>query len=162
MFILYPRPQSGHNNKISIISLWSPGLAFLIFLPQWSLRVSEHRKQEIEAAVNYWVTHHVPEEVYSREWRWDRCPHFTLTPLTQLKREDTVTLSGVTHVVQPACISLFVWGNPVGIVRSADNKEQKEIHLIILFFCFVVNETIRQPSDTLWVKEWRQHLDSFS
>lgn len=67
--------------------------------------------------------------------------------LTQLKCEDTATPSGVTHIVQPAGVSLFVRGDLMGKVRNADDKEQKEIHLINL----------------IWLKEWRRrHLDSFS
>lgn len=41
------------------------------------------------------------------------CPQFTLPPLTELKCEATVTLTGVTHIVQPACSSLFVLVNLV-------------------------------------------------
>ena len=113
-----PSPR-GHDIKTSITSfiyyhiyLSNTCWAFLIFPPPHeSLWISEHRKRKkkFEAAVNYWVTHHAPEEVYSWERRWTPCPHFTLLNLlTQLSCEDTVTLSGITHIVQPACTSLRV------------------------------------------------------
>lgn len=114
-----PSPR-GQDIKTSItyfiyhhIYLSNTCWAFLIFFLHKSFWISEHRKRKkkFEAAVNYWVTHHAPEEVYSWERRWTTCPHFTLLNLlTQLRCEDTVTLSGITHIVQPARTSLCVPG----------------------------------------------------
>ena len=81
-----------------------------------------------------------------REEMDQRYPHFTLTALTQLKCEDTATLSGVTHIVQPACISLFGQDNLAGNLSNTDDKEQKKIHVI----------------DLVWTKTWKWHLDSFA
>lgn len=91
-----------------------------------SVNTENKRTNKLEAAVNYWVTFQVPEEVCSWERRWRRCPHFTLTAFTQLKREDTATLSGVTNIEQPACVSLFWERSSIGVVRKADDKKQKE------------------------------------
>lgn len=68
--------------------------------PPLVIWMSAQRKQENkpEVAANYWVTHHVSEKVYSWEWRWSvlNSPSVML-----LRREATVTLSGIAQTIQP-------------------------------------------------------------